>query len=64
LKAAKGEWISLEELSQLLRKYGLSGEAVDDVTGFLKDYFLEVDEESGKVRLDSRLFGLFKIPVT
>jgi len=56
-----GEWTRLDELSEIVERYGLSRKEGEDVLGFLRKYFLEVDESDQKARLNSWAYNLYKI---
>jgi len=57
------EWISLNELAEIMRGLGLSQNESEVVLSFLKKYFLEVDESEQRARLNSWISTLLeKVP--
>ncbi len=56
------EWIDMSELYMLMKNQSLKPAEVEDVMGFLKKYFLEIDEIGQKARLNPWMHNLFKIP--
>jgi len=60
-KKAAEEWTSLEELSEIIKKHGIHPKDTEEVLSFLKKYFLEVDENRQKARLNSWAHNLFEI---
>jgi len=64
LRMASGQWISVAELSELVRGCCRDESHVGDVLGFLKKYFLDVDEEKARVRLSSWAQSLFQVSVS
>ena len=56
-----GKWTTLQELNEDLESHGLEEKDAEDVMRFLKEYFLELDENRGKAKLNPWVFKLFEI---
>jgi len=62
-KKATEEWTSLEELSEIMKRHGIHPEGTEQVMSFLKKYFLEVDENEQRARLNSWAHNLCEIRI-
>jgi len=63
-RTAKGNWVSLLELREVVRSFYTDEGDAEAVLDFLGKYFLEVDERERKARLSPWLCGLLEIPLS
>ena len=58
------EWISVNELDEIIRRRGLGKEEMKDLLVFLKKYFIQVDESTQKARLNPWARRLFEVSMS
>jgi uncharacterized coiled-coil protein SlyX len=56
---SRGDWISLEELEEMLIDKNMSVEDAREVMNFMVKHFLETDETGRKVRLKQCFYKIF-----
>ena len=59
-KMAVAEWISLNEITNIIKKYCLTTKDLEDTLSFLNEYFVEFDESKQKVMMNHWTCNLFK----
>jgi hypothetical protein len=57
-KSALHEWTSLEEYYSIMMRYGPDEKAMEAITGFLEKYFVDIDEQSKRIRFNSWTMNL------
>jgi len=54
------EWTGLGEITEVIRKSGLSQEISKEIAYFLEKYFVQADEGNEKVKINPWVYGLFE----
>lgn len=59
-KMTTAEWVRPDELTEIIRRQGLTQRELEEIAGFIKKYFMNVDESNQRMKLNSWTYNLFE----
>lgn len=57
---ATAEWVRPDELTEIIRRQGLTQRELEEIEDFIKKYFMNVEESSQRMKLNSWTYNLFE----